>query len=72
MEITNLSKRFGNLKAVDGLSLQVYESQILCLLGHNGAGKTTMLSLVTGLIEKDSGDVKYYGKSIETDIDDIR
>lgn len=37
------------MKAVDNISLSVYESQLLCLLGHNGAGKTTTIGLLTGL-----------------------
>jgi ATP-binding cassette subfamily A (ABC1) protein 3 len=45
---------------------------LLCLLGHNGAGKTTTISLVTGLVTKDQGSVKFYGKSIDSDLDEIR
>lgn len=52
IKIRNLSKLFGKFAAVDGVSLDLYERQIFCLLGHNGAGKTTSINLLTGLIEK--------------------
>ena len=52
--------------------MQIYESQLLCILGHNGAGKTTTLSLVTGLVKKDCGVVRFYDKSIDNDLDEIR
>lgn len=60
------------MQAVNGVSLCLYEYQILTLLGHNGAGKTTTLSLLTGLLNKDSGIIKYYGKSSDADLDEIR
>ena len=53
--IRELYREFGPLKAVNKVSLNLYESQIFCLLGHNGAGKTTTISLLTGLISKTSG-----------------
>jgi ATP-binding cassette subfamily A (ABC1) protein 3 len=53
--IIGLTKEFGSFKAVDNLTLYLYESQIFCLLGHNGAGKTTTISLLTGLYEKTAG-----------------
>ncbi len=50
-------KEFGSMKAVDNLTLYLYESEIFCLLGHNGAGKTTTISLLTGMISKSGGNV---------------
>ena len=70
--IDNLKKHFETTKAVDGVTLSIYENQILCLLGHNGAGKTTTLSLLTGLIKKDSGTIYYSGKSTDEYLDEIR
>ncbi|CAD8056529.1 unnamed protein product [Paramecium primaurelia] len=70
IQIKNVRKSYGDLKAVDGVTLQIYDSQILCLLGHNGAGKTTLISLLTGLIKKDSGLISYY--NTDTDFEDIR
>ncbi|CAD8193046.1 unnamed protein product [Paramecium pentaurelia] len=68
--IKNVKKSFNDLMAVNGVTLQIYESQILCLLGHNGAGKTTLISILTGLIKRDSGAIVYYGT--DTDFDVIR
>ena len=45
LEIRNLKKHFGSIRAVDGVSLDVMEGEVLCLLGHNGAGKTTTIEL---------------------------
>jgi ATP-binding cassette subfamily A (ABC1) protein 3 len=60
VKIRNLRKEFpGESKpfvAVAGLSLDLYEGQILSLLGHNGAGKTTAISMLTGLTPVTSGD----------------
>lgn len=54
--IKNLSKIYpSGKKAVDGLSLNMYQNQISVLLGHNGAGKTTTLSILTGLFSATSG-----------------
>jgi ATP-binding cassette subfamily A (ABC1) protein 3 len=47
--IQNLRKIFGKKRAVDGVSMKMYEGQITALLGHNGAGKTTTLSILTGI-----------------------
>lgn len=54
--IKNLSKVYPNgKKAVDDLSLNIYQNQIFVLLGHNGAGKTTTISVLTGLLSPSSG-----------------
>ncbi len=52
-----LSKRFGGLKAVDGVDLELKEGEILGVIGPNGAGKTTLFSLITGSIPPTSGEV---------------
>lgn len=49
ISIKNLHKQFGNFKAVNGVNLNLYKGQITVLLGHNGAGKTTMMSIITGI-----------------------
>lgn len=46
--ITNLQKNFGPVLAVRGVNLTLYKDEIVALLGHNGAGKTTILSMLTG------------------------
>ena len=51
LRIENLQKVFsGGFRAVQGVNVKMYDSQIFALLGHNGAGKTTMISMLTGLI----------------------
>uniref|UniRef100_A0A7C4E272 ABC transporter ATP-binding protein n=2 Tax=Caldiarchaeum subterraneum TaxID=311458 RepID=A0A7C4E272_CALS0 len=57
-------KRYDELRALDGLSLEIYEGEILGLIGPNGAGKTTFINVVCGLIRPDSGKVYYYGENI--------
>ncbi|KAK4883826.1 hypothetical protein RN001_000097 [Aquatica leii] len=57
IEIKNLTKRFGNKTVVDNLSINIYDEQITVLLGRNGAGKTTMLSMITGMLTPTSGTV---------------
>lgn len=58
LEVTDLSRRFGGLKAVEGLSLQVDKGEIVGLLGPNGSGKTTALNLISGALKPDRGSVK--------------
>lgn len=61
LEIRNLTRRFGDRVAVDGLSLDVEKGGSLALLGMNGAGKTTTLRVLAGLIPADSGSVRVMG-----------
>jgi ABC-2 type transport system ATP-binding protein len=62
-ELSGVTKRFKNVKALDGLNLQVREGELLALLGPNGAGKTTAISLLLGLQDPDSGSARLFGKS---------
>ena len=59
-------------KAVDHMSLNLYEGQITSFLGHNGAGKTTTMSTLTGLFPPTSGTAYIYGNDIRCDMDKIR
>ncbi|XP_078147403.1 retinal-specific phospholipid-transporting ATPase ABCA4a isoform X1 [Centroberyx gerrardi] len=72
--IQDLVKVFGSScsPAVDGLSINFYESQITAFLGHNGAGKTTTMSILTGMFPPTSGTATIYGRDIRTDMDTIR
>ncbi|WCJ33447.1 ATP-binding cassette sub-family A member 2 [Euphorbia peplus] len=76
MQIRNLHKVYnakgGNSAAVNSLKLTLYENQILALLGHNGAGKSTTISMLVGLLAPTSGDALMFGKNILTDMDEIR
>lgn len=61
IEVKELKKAYGDLKAVDGTSFTVNNGEIFGLLGPNGAGKTTTIEILEGLRERDSGDVKVLG-----------
>ncbi len=61
VEVSNLKKYYGDIKAVDGVSFKVNEGEVFALLGPNGAGKTTTIEIMEGLREQDSGDVKILG-----------
>jgi ABC-2 type transport system ATP-binding protein len=59
--IDGLTKRYGDLVAVDNLSLRIYEGEIFGLLGPNGAGKTTTILMLLGLSEISSGSARVFG-----------
>jgi len=61
VEVTNLVKSFGDLVAVNDVSLVVREGEIYALLGPNGAGKTTTIKMIMGLLDPDSGSTKVFG-----------
>jgi ABC-2 type transport system ATP-binding protein len=61
IEIENLSRKFGSLTAVDGLTLTIAEGEVFGLLGPNGAGKTTTIRMLAGLIGKTSGEARVAG-----------
>ena len=62
LEVLDLTKRYGAVNALDGFSLQVVPGEIVGLVGHNGAGKTTFVEIASGLIRQDSGQVSINGK----------
>jgi branched-chain amino acid transport system ATP-binding protein len=64
LRITDLHVYYGNIAAVKGLSLAVNDGEIVCLIGSNGAGKSTTLRTVSGLIRPRKGDVFFEGASI--------
>ena len=65
LSIKNLSKHFGSLKALDGVSLEVEGDSIVGLIGPNGSGKTTLFNVVSGFYEKDSGEIYFNGDRID-------
>jgi ABC-2 type transport system ATP-binding protein len=67
IEVKNLHKSFGDLRAVDGVSFEVQRGEIFSLLGPNGAGKTTTLSMLSCLLRPDAGDAVILGHSIRRD-----
>lgn len=64
LQISNLSKSFGGLKAVSDLNLQLDKGQILGLIGPNGSGKTTIFNLISGFYKPDQGRILMNGKDI--------
>src|SRR5207253_5073524 len=64
LELTNLTKRFGGLVAVDNVSLHIKRGEVFALIGPNGAGKTTLFNNVTGLFQPTSGRVVFDGRDI--------
>jgi branched-chain amino acid transport system ATP-binding protein len=64
LEIRDLIVRYGEIEALRGVSLQVEQSQVVTLLGANGAGKSTTLRALSGLTRPASGDILFDGKSI--------
>ena len=63
-EVEKLTKRFGGLTAVNGVSFQISSDEIVGMIGPNGAGKTTMLRLITSILKPDSGRVRFKGNDI--------
>lgn len=72
IEIKNLSKSFGEVKAVQDLSFQVGKGELFAFLGVNGAGKSTTISIMCGQLKKDAGTVVVDGHSLDTSIDHIK
>jgi ABC-2 type transport system ATP-binding protein len=62
LDLQQLTKSFGDVVAVDNLSLQIREGEIFALLGPNGAGKTTTINLIAGLLKLDQGQIIYKGR----------
>ena len=61
IEIRNLTKEYGNIRALDGLSMTIEDGMLYGLVGPNGAGKTTAIKIITGLLRADSGALKIDG-----------
>jgi ABC-2 type transport system ATP-binding protein len=66
LECHDLRRRFGDLLAVDGVGFHIAQGETYGLLGPNGAGKTTTISMIAGLLERDSGDVTIAGQPMTT------
>ncbi|MDO8842373.1 ABC transporter ATP-binding protein [Methanocalculus sp.] len=65
IELTDLTKRYNGVAAVDSLSLSIGEGEIIGLLGPNGAGKSTTILMTTGLIEPDGGEIRIAGYEMQ-------
>lgn len=72
IEIEHLSKSFGEVKAVQDISLKVEEGELFAFLGVNGAGKSTTISIICGQLKKDDGTVTINGQSLDGNMDKIK
>src|SRR4030043_1393659 len=65
IRVVNLTKKFGNVTALDNIHLEVHDQEYFALLGPSGCGKTTLLRLIAGLIEPDSGEIWIGDKRVD-------
>ncbi len=72
IKISNVSKSYGDKKALDSLSLEIKEGSVFGLLGVNGAGKTTILSILNGLISMDEGEIEVFGLDMKRSQKEIK
>jgi branched-chain amino acid transport system ATP-binding protein len=64
LSVRNVTRRFGGIVAIDGVSLEVEQGQVVGLIGPNGAGKTTLFNVITRLYRPDSGELEFDGRSL--------
>jgi len=64
IQLTNVTKRYDNTTVVDNLSLQIEPGEIVGIIGHNGAGKSTTMKMIAGLVEPSTGSVRVMGRDI--------
>jgi len=64
LELENVQVNYGAVRALKGISLRVQAGEIVCVLGANGAGKSTMLRAISGLVETSGGDVRLEGRNL--------
>ena len=64
IEVTGVTKQFGDVNAVAGVDLTVHEGEIFGLIGHNGAGKSTLFKMMLGLLPVSSGEIRIHGQEL--------
>jgi branched-chain amino acid transport system ATP-binding protein len=64
LSVRNLTKKFGEFKAVNDLSMDVEKGKVTLLIGPNGSGKTTLLNCITGLLDYNEGEVYFHGEDV--------
>lgn len=72
IEISDLSRHYGDVVAVDRVSCRIGKGEVVGLLGHNGAGKTTIMKMVTGFLEPTAGDIRIDGRDLREHRRDIQ
>ncbi|MEA5388262.1 ABC transporter ATP-binding protein [Haloarculaceae archaeon H-GB11] len=72
IRVRDLRKNYGDVQALDGLSLTVEEGEFFGLLGPNGAGKTTFINVLVGLVRETGGEAEVFGFDVETDYREAR
>ncbi len=71
LQVKNLTKKFGSFTAVDNISFELKEGEILGLLGPNGAGKTTTIQMLLGVLTPTKGEINYFGKNFLNNREEI-
>ena len=64
LEVRQLTVSYGGVRAIDGISLTVHSGEIVSIVGMNGAGKTSILNAISGMVPPDSGEITFEGESI--------
>ncbi|MCD6117746.1 ABC transporter ATP-binding protein [bacterium] len=72
VEVSSLTKRFGNFTAVDSINFNIRRGEVVVFLGPNGAGKTTTIKMMTGLLKITEGSVKVRGFDVKTDLKKVK
>lgn len=73
LEVKNLSKNFGGIKANDNINFKLYEKEIVAIVGDNGAGKSTLIKLLSGIYQKDGGEIYINGdEAVINDVSSAR
>ncbi|TNE76405.1 MAG: ABC transporter ATP-binding protein [Gammaproteobacteria bacterium] len=68
LEVSQLTRYYGEFKAVDNVSFKIGQGEIVGLLGHNGAGKTTIMKMISGFLEPNEGNIKIDGIDMQLDL----
>ena len=72
IEVNNLVKEFGGVRAVDGATFSVNEGEVFGLIGPNGAGKSTTLRMISTLLQITSGTITLFGHDVATEPEEVR
>lgn len=72
IKIQSLTKKFGKFTAVDKITMSIKSNEVFTILGHNGAGKTTAIYMLTGMLKPTKGEAILYDNAVTTDIDEVR